>query len=286
MLSQAVRMTELKIKGYQAPVHRDRDHNGGGLIIYLPNNVRAKRRSDLESPSIETIWVECKVKGIKLLICNCYRPPNAGVDFRDALQNQLDRVKHGNLRQVIILGDLNADFNITPGRYLNSHLQQNHMCFHINKPTRYSTSSSTCLDQITLNIPYLFWTFPITTPVGKSDHSIVNAEFVVCVEKMHCYSRKFRYYNKADFDKFRTALSQQNTDPCFVSDSPDICCANWTSNFLEIANRCIPNKIVVNRPNDVPWYDKHLHGSKKKRRTDPTHMWKSTTIAAPGPLTD
>ena len=120
MLSQAVGMTELKIKGFQAPVGRDRDHNGGGLIIYLSNNVRAKRRSDLESPSIETIWVECEVMGIKLLICNCYRPPNGGVDLWDALQHQWDRVKQGNLRQVIILSDLNADLNTTPGRYLNS----------------------------------------------------------------------------------------------------------------------------------------------------------------------
>ena len=71
MFPQAVGMTELKIKGYQAPVGRDRDHNGGGLIIYLSNDVRVKRRSDLESPSIENIWVECEVKGIKLLICNC-----------------------------------------------------------------------------------------------------------------------------------------------------------------------------------------------------------------------
>ena len=60
MLSQAVGMAELKIKGYKGLVRRDRDHNGGGLMIYLSNNVRAKRRNDLESPSIETIWVECE----------------------------------------------------------------------------------------------------------------------------------------------------------------------------------------------------------------------------------
>ena len=271
MLSQSVGMGELKIKGYQTPVRRDRDHNGGGLMIYLSNNVRAKRRNDLESPSIETIWVECEVKGIKLLICNCYRPPNAGIDFWDALQSQLDRVKQGNLRQVIILGDLNADFNTTPGRYLNSLAQQNHLCLHINKPTRYSTSSSTCLDQIISNIPYLFRTFSVTTPVGKSDHCVVNAEFAVRVEKMHCYSRKVWYYNKADFDKFRTALSQHNWDPCFASDSPDSCCTDWTSTFLEIASRCIPNKMVVIRPNDVPWYNKHLRGLKKKK--DRSHSY-------------
>ena len=30
-------------------LRRDRDQNGGGLIIYLSNNIRAKRLPDLES---------------------------------------------------------------------------------------------------------------------------------------------------------------------------------------------------------------------------------------------
>ena len=115
MLSQPVGMGELKIKGYQAPVRRDRDHNGGGLMIYLSNNVHAKRRNDLESPSIETIWVECEVKGIKLLICNCYRPPNAGIDFWDALQNQLDRVKQWELKVSHHFGRLKCRFQYHTG---------------------------------------------------------------------------------------------------------------------------------------------------------------------------
>ena len=145
------------------------------------------------------------------------------------------------------------------------------MCLHINKPSRYSTSSSTCLDQIISNVTCLFRTFSATTPVGKSDDCVVNAEFAVRVEKMHCYSRNVWFYNKANFDQFRTALSQHNWDSCFASDSPDICCTDWTSTFLEIASRCIPNKMVVFRPNDVPWYNKHLRGLKKKK--DRSHSY-------------
>ena len=93
MLSDNVNDDNLKIPGYQKPLRRDRDQNGGGLIIYLSNNIRAKRRPDLESSNNETMWVEMKLKGLAVLLCNCYRPPSAGVEFWDSFQCQLDQAK-------------------------------------------------------------------------------------------------------------------------------------------------------------------------------------------------
>ena len=60
MLSNNVNDDNLKIPGYKKNLRRDRDQNGGGLIIYLSNNIRAKRRPDLESSNNETMWVEMK----------------------------------------------------------------------------------------------------------------------------------------------------------------------------------------------------------------------------------
>ena len=61
--------------------------------------------------------------------------------FGEMIQGQLDRVKQSrtNIRNVVILGDLNADPNTTPGRFLYSFAQQNHMQIHIDEPTRYTT---------------------------------------------------------------------------------------------------------------------------------------------------
>ena len=65
MLSENVTNDQLAVNDYQSPIRRDRDHNGGGLLIYLSHKVLAKRRVDLESSTVETIWIEVVMKGQK-----------------------------------------------------------------------------------------------------------------------------------------------------------------------------------------------------------------------------
>ena len=65
MLSSHVENSTIRIPGYQMPLRKDRDHNGGGLLVYISNNVSATRRPDLESSTIETPWLEVKAKGLK-----------------------------------------------------------------------------------------------------------------------------------------------------------------------------------------------------------------------------
>ena len=68
--------SELNIPNYNF-VRRDRQSNGGGLIIYYRNNLRV----DLESSSVEMIWLEVRNNRQKpFLICYVYRPPTASSD--------------------------------------------------------------------------------------------------------------------------------------------------------------------------------------------------------------
>ena len=203
MLSANVANDQLVVNNYQWPIRRERDDNGGGLLIYLSHKVLAKRRVDLESSTVETIWIEVAMKGQKFLLCNCYRPPNAGVEFWEVLQCQLDKVKRGNIRNIIIVGDLNADPGTPPGRFLKSFVYQNHMHINVDKPIRITPNSSTCLDQIISNIPFLLQHISIMQPIGGSDHNTVTAEFGFRTEKKLCYERWVWYYNKANFDHFR-----------------------------------------------------------------------------------
>ena len=95
-------------------------------------------------------------------------------------------------------------------------------------------------------------------PIRGSDHNTVTAEFGFRTEKKLCYERRVWYYNKANFDHFRAELTEHDWDPCFVDGDPDSACTKWIEDFLNIAKRCIPHKIVTIRPNDVPWYNSQL----------------------------
>ena len=58
-LNDSILTSNLMLNTYNTPIRKDRNHNdGGGLIIYIKNNIFFKRRDDLESNIIENIWVE------------------------------------------------------------------------------------------------------------------------------------------------------------------------------------------------------------------------------------
>ncbi|MCU7958190.1 MAG: hypothetical protein KZQ67_16545, partial [gamma proteobacterium symbiont of Bathyaustriella thionipta] len=73
------------IDGFQAPFRRDRKINsGGGLLVYVKNDVRASRRSDLEHDNLECVWLEVKpVKSKPFLVGNIYRPPNSTIQWNE-----------------------------------------------------------------------------------------------------------------------------------------------------------------------------------------------------------
>ena len=58
-------------------VPKDRNTKGGGVCIFLSNQLSGKRRSDLEDPDLELLWVEMKLSGHhrSLFVGCCFRPP-------------------------------------------------------------------------------------------------------------------------------------------------------------------------------------------------------------------
>ena len=57
-----------------------------------------------------------------------------------------------------------------------------------------------------------------------------------------------------------------NWDECFISDDVDNVCEFWTEKLLSIARAFIPNKAVLIRPNDKPWYTNELRLLKRKAK--------------------
>lgn len=81
-LDNTVQNDLLKIQGFDEPLRKDRNQNGGGVMVYVSNALRYKRRKDLEDSRLETIWVEIDLKSFKILICCFYRSDfNASQSF-------------------------------------------------------------------------------------------------------------------------------------------------------------------------------------------------------------
>ena len=98
---------DITLPGFQEPFRKDRNTKGGGVCIFLSNQLSGKRRSDLEDPDLELLWVEMKLSGHhrSFFVGCCYRSPQSGKHFFEKLEANLNKVIDHDL---LLLGDFNA----------------------------------------------------------------------------------------------------------------------------------------------------------------------------------
>lgn len=255
---------DLTIPGFNNIIRRDRPTFGGGLAVYIRNTISFKRRVNFDCKDIENLWLEINTLDGKVLICTVYRPPN-NCEFWQLFNDNIDFVKsEAGIHQLLILGDLNADHETANGKKLKDTCISNDLKIHINEPTRITSSSKTCLDQIISNIPNFVARIVVDPPVDTNDHCTVGAylKFKLPFEK--AYYRSIWQYDRGNYIGFKAALETTDWNLCFESDNVDIVCNTWTSTFLKIARTYIPNKAVLIRPRDSPWYTGHLHKMRRK----------------------
>ena len=63
-----------------------------GVIVYVFERCRSKRRLDLEDDEIECVWVEMQINKMTILLGNMYRPPNADLRLLTNLEAMMERV--------------------------------------------------------------------------------------------------------------------------------------------------------------------------------------------------
>ena len=69
----------LTIPGYHEPIRHDRHVNGrygGGVLMYVANNLVFQHKIDIQSNQYEHIWADVRVNGTIFAINAFYRPPN------------------------------------------------------------------------------------------------------------------------------------------------------------------------------------------------------------------
>ena len=107
----------LRLDGYNF-VFRNREHGtGGGVAMFIKDNIIYKRRIDLEKNFTECIWIEIFVKHSKSFLVVCfYRPPGTSKytprKYNDLLREHLSTIMKVN-KETIIVGDFNVNYNDT-----------------------------------------------------------------------------------------------------------------------------------------------------------------------------
>ena len=181
------------IPGYKKPYRRDRNRNGGGVMIYvredIPSDILIKHKT-LEN--IEAIFVEINLRKNKLLLIGTYHSTNEKYGAKDDvyfMQIGLALDVYSTYDKFLIAGDLNVrEEDDTLDEFMNSYHAKN----LVKDPTCFkNTENPSCIDLFITN-SYRSFQKTTTVTTGLSDFhkmtlTVLKTTFPKSIPKVICY---------------------------------------------------------------------------------------------------
>ena len=189
-LDSTVEDHEVEIEGYQL-IRKDRNRKGGGVGIYVRDNIHFVRIYELESPDAETIWIEIKQNNSALLFGVCYRPPGQLVGeveaFLSSLEQTLYLAQQKNLTKLVLMGDFNDPCLKWDSIHCRSELKNDllnlTLAFNLKQLVLEPTTDLNLLDLIFTNSTDLISEVKVLNPIHDLDHCPVFAKILFRVNK-------------------------------------------------------------------------------------------------------
>ena len=246
------------ISGFQLPYRLDRSEFGGGLLLYVRENIPSKEILSLRGEigkgnDFECLFVEINLNKKKWLIVGTYNPSNILIkkhlvklsSYMDILCTEYDNI--------LIMGDFNSEPS-------ENELKDfcNLFCLRnlINEPTCFKNlANPKCIDLILTNRPNLFQNSG-TIETGISDFhkmtiTVMKAKFKKLPPKIITY-RNYKGYSHTNFNlELRGLLNHHNNLYNLSNDE----FAHMTMNLLD---RHAPLKQKYLRANQGPFMTKDL----------------------------
>lgn len=283
-LTEIIPDSLVSIEGYRT-VRKDRKTGiGGGVIVYIRDDLKWQRRFDLES-DIESIVVEIFVEKYKsFIVCVMYRPPDSSLhgtkNFETCLNDFLT-ISSTEDKETLLLGDLNIDYNKR-----NDHKQLKDLFVIVGLKqliiqfTRVMKKSKTIIDVIfTSHQNNVKET--IVLPLGISDLTGVNRK--INVNRYVPRRIKIRDYKNYNATRFKDDMKNSDWDSIIFKDTMNESWDAFKSRILEIINIHVPLKEISIRGKSCPWLSGEIktkmrerdHFLRKARKYNNSFDWES-----------
>ena len=154
----------------------DIQNRGGGILVYVSNRFRSRRRCDIEDESIEAVWVELRIKRRVILLGNVYRPPSSDASFMTKLEVMVEKAV-SECKLVVLMGDFNVNLLRTSSQveHLLSVTGSSNLTQLISKPTRVTDQSESLIYALFTSDTSIFDSTGACS-VTESDHMMIYGE--------------------------------------------------------------------------------------------------------------
>ena len=205
-LNKSIKDTEIKIDGYEIVGHDRKQGSGGGVCVFIRNDLSWLRRKDLENDKIEAVWIEIFLQKAKsILICFLCRPPDTLSylsKYFDPLFDDMLTTANAENKEIIRAVDLNCNHSKkSQSKRTKEIIKSNGLKQMIKSPTRITKETSTLMDIIACSHGDLVAKASIYSK-AISDHELTRI-----IRKMNCkrfvprriFTRNQNNYDESDF---------------------------------------------------------------------------------------
>ena len=204
-------MNQFLMEGYSTTFRLDRSSHGGGIIIYVREDIPCKElTSQTYNKNIECIFFEINLRKIKWVLMAGYNPHKDTIShFLCNVSMELDRHMI-NYDNVLILGDFNSEMSENAMKEFCEIYDLQNL---INEPTCYKNANNpSCIDVILTNRKKIFQDSS-TIETGLSDHhkmvlTVLKSNF----EKQDPTILKYRSYKHFEENTFKNDLIKNLKD--------------------------------------------------------------------------
>ncbi|CAG2202287.1 unnamed protein product [Mytilus edulis] len=264
-LDNTVTNAEIHIEGYNI-VRLDNSRNGGGVCVFIREDIAFSPRQDLHDDRLEALWIDILIPNTKTItIGTVYRPPKEAsflINFEEIL-NKLNQ-----LNELYIVGDINKCLlhkkSSLCKNYMNI-LQMSNLKQLLCEPTRITENSKTLLDHVIVNSEDRVSQSGVI-PIGLSDHFITY--FTRKFERKTISDsgenlikiRSTKNYNKEDFCK---KLNDANWSELYLCREVN---GTWAKRyFYFFLNEAAPKRDIKIKKHTEPWMTSEIIELNQKR---------------------
>ena len=244
---------QFTMEGYAPPFRLDRNAHGGGLLIYIREDIPCKEINTCHLPKdIESIFIEINLRNTKWLLMGGYNPEKSRISyFLNHIGNQLDR-SIGKYDNLLLLGDFNSC--ITENDMANF-CETYNLTNLINEPTCYKNAENpSSIDLILTNRKKCFQN-SVALETGLSDHHKMTVTILkTYFKKSEPVVISYRAYKHFNENAFRKDLLEQLQ----IFDKENMKYDNFKSIFIDVLNHHAPLKKKTVRANNAPFMNKTL----------------------------
>ena len=257
----------ITLQGYHTPLRKDRQTNGrygGGVLIYIAEQLTYKHRPELESEYFEHLWVDVCVNKYTCTVTSYYRPPIENTEshnlFLEVSEDILNNLSNHTTDNKIIASDFNFGNcyckypvlqpkpldRTAPDLFANYGFSQ-----LIDIPTRLTLNTTSLIDLIFVENEQLVNEFGTLPKIADHEGTIVCLD--IKREQIKTKTRTFFDYKNADLagleNYIKTFDFQQKVFSHDVYSQTSI----YTDLLVDAFTQFVPTKTVSIKVNDPPW---------------------------------